>query len=424
MTSEIAILNKSAIALAADSAGTVSGGLINGVKINNSVNKLFALSKYQPVAIMVYGSSELMEVPWETIIKSYKSKLGNFYFKTLKEYYDDFIDFLENRFFTDSIKNKYFKDTVFYFFKSLINESENNDCLINQIIDTYYEKLEELNFIESVLEDIDKFREDFFINYRDLINELIHKLFVEKFQLNDKFIEKLSCMVFNLFFKQKFITSQSGIVIAGFGTEEIYPVLFSFEAECVVNNKFKYIETVQHLVEHEGSTIIPFAQDDMIRTFVEGVDPKLQDFFYSYFFECFKLQSQQNLLNIKSKLQGIVLDKNVDSIIQVLEQEFSELNNKLIDRIRQQVIKYGFKEHQLPILTVVGFLPKDQLAFMADALINLTSLKRKISTDDETVGGPVDVLVISKGDGLIWIKRKHYFEPNLNHQFFLNYFNK
>jgi hypothetical protein len=44
MTSEIAILNKSAIALAADSAVTVSGGLINGVKINNSVNKLFALS--------------------------------------------------------------------------------------------------------------------------------------------------------------------------------------------------------------------------------------------------------------------------------------------------------------------------------------------------------------------------------------------
>ena len=131
MTSEIAILNKSAIALAADSAGTVSGGLINGVKINNSVNKLFALSKYQPVAIMVYGSSELMEVPWETIIKSYKSKLGNFYFKTLKEYYDDFIDFLENRFFTDSIKNKYFKDTVFYFFKSLINESENNSSTEN-----------------------------------------------------------------------------------------------------------------------------------------------------------------------------------------------------------------------------------------------------------------------------------------------------
>jgi len=34
------------------------------------------------------------------------------------------------------------------------------------------------------------------------------------------------------------------------------------------------------------------------------------------------------------------------------------------------------------------------------------------------VVGPVDVAVISKGDGLIWIKRKHYFAPDLNHRYF------
>jgi len=37
-----------------------------------------------------------------------------------------------------------------------------------------------------------------------------------------------------------------------------------------------------------------------------------------------------------------------------------------------------------------------------------------MSRQAETVGGPVDVAVISKGDGLIWMKRKHYFEPGLN----------
>ena len=40
----------------------------------------------------------------------------------------------------------------------------------------------------------------------------------------------------------------------------------------------------------------------------------------------------------------------------------------------------------------------------------------------ETVGGPIDVAVISKGDGFIWIKRKHYFEGDMNPQFFANYF--
>ena len=36
----------------------------------------------------------------------------------------------------------------------------------------------------------------------------------------------------------------------------------------------------------------------------------------------------------------------------------------------------------------------------------------------ETVGGPIDVAVISKGDGFIWVNRKHYFEPDKNPQFF------
>ena len=29
-------------------------------------NKLFALSKYHPVGVMVYNNAELMDVPWET----------------------------------------------------------------------------------------------------------------------------------------------------------------------------------------------------------------------------------------------------------------------------------------------------------------------------------------------------------------------
>lgn len=33
------------------------------------------------------------------------------------------------------------------------------------------------------------------------------------------------------------------------------------------------------------------------------------------------------------------------------------------------------------------------------------------------------VAVISKGDGFVWINRKHYFKPELNASFFSNYFN-
>ena len=59
-------------------------------------------------------------------------------------------------------------------------------------------------------------------------------------------------------------------------------------------------------------------------------------------------------------------------------------------------------------------LPKSELASMAESLVNLTSLKRKVSLQAETVGGAVDVAVVSKRDGFVWIKKKHYFKDELN----------
>ena len=74
------------------------------------------------------------------------------------------------------------------------------------------------------------------------------------------------------------------------------------------------------------------------------------------------------------------------------------------------------------MLMAVGTLSKEDLAEMAESLIYLTYLKRRFTFAEESVGGPVDVAVISKGDGFIWMKRKHYFKPELNTHFFNNYF--
>ena len=54
--------------------------------------------------------------------------------------------------------------------------------------------------------------------------------------------------------------------------------------------------------------------------------------------------------------------------------------------------------------------------------VSLTALKRRVSLEEETVGGPIDVaVVVSKGDGLIWIRRKHYFDPALNQSYIANH---
>jgi hypothetical protein len=40
----------------------------------------------------------------------------------------------------------------------------------------------------------------------------------------------------------------------------------------------------------------------------------------------------------------------------------------------------------------------------------------------ETVGGPIDVAIISKGEGFVWVKRKRYFSLEENPHFLARYF--
>ncbi len=76
------------------------------------------------------------------------------------------------------------------------------------------------------------------------------------------------------------------------------------------------------------------------------------------------------------------------------------------------------KENYTPILQSIESMPNEEIAEMCESLIRITSLKRKISSDLESVGGPIDVAIISKGDGFIWKKNKNYINTELNPQFY------
>jgi hypothetical protein len=61
----------------------------------------------------------------------------------------------------------------------------------------------------------------------------------------------------------------------------------------------------------------------------------------------------------------------------------------------------------------------DEMAGLAETLINLQSLKEKVTKPSETVGGPVDVAIVTKSEGLVWAKRKHFFDAALNSRYML-----
>jgi hypothetical protein len=94
MTAEIVVANKVAVAFAADSTVTIRGG--GADKTYNTANKLFTISKLYPVGALIYGSTNINRIPLEVIIKEFRLTLPDQEKPTLKEYADEFLEFLRN----------------------------------------------------------------------------------------------------------------------------------------------------------------------------------------------------------------------------------------------------------------------------------------------------------------------------------------
>lgn len=423
MTAVIGILNKQGVALAADSAVTVIGG--NNKKIYNTANKIFTLSKYHPVGIMVYGSSSFMNTPWEIIIKLYRKEISDKSFKTLKEYKNDFIDFLKrNEFFTTEEGQKIFIKQ--FIFLNLSNQKEfiigklegqTEDELKKDFKEKYKLELEQI--IDSykdntnLLEDFSEYSYGNFISFiGDELNEIIQIVY-EGIELTDEIIELIKKQYYSILTSKNFIGSNSGLVFAGFGESEIYPSIVSINVAEVFDNILRFFDYNEaNISDNNNGSIMPYAQKDVIDMFITGIAPNIDKEYFRIFQKTIKRYHSyiaDSIKEIDNEISEKIKTLNIDDI----SSEFINEMNKV-----KKVLQI------IPTVETISILSKEDLSEMAESLIYLTYLKRRISSDEESVGGPIDVAIISKGDGFIWKKRKHYFSQELNRHFMANYFKK
>jgi hypothetical protein len=159
------------------------------------------------------------------------------------------------------------------------------------------------------------------------------------------------------------------------------------------------------------SAILAFAQKEMVQRFMTGIDPSLSRIIP----RLFRSSMMQNCFDVLEKYGDPA--HRTDEVKGLIRESV----NESIKAIAAPFKKIQMQNFADPIIQMVSLLPKDELPNLAESLVGLTSLKRHVSIDAETVGGPIDVALISKADGFIWIKRKHYFRPELNPHFVRNY---
>lgn len=383
MTVEISILNKQGIALAADSAVTVSGF---NKKVYNSVNKIFQLS--DEIGIMVYGAADYLGVPWKIIISMFKKQCPDF--STLEECYQQFIDFIQSdiRFVNETAEESfidyYATGMLFRYGNQLENE---NISLVDKKMGSKHKKLV-LKYGQSVKE----FHEFLLINDRTKKEE--------RFVIKN--MDLVINNIFNLFLVKTYL-SESGIVIAGYGKDEIFPGYINIEIEGCFEGKMRHTEKAKEQVDTSSpGIIVTFAQDDVIKLFLHGISEEYIEM-VPYLFEK-KVEYALELFNENGLLKKLSA-KERKGLLKIAE----EVDKTITEETQKNLREYSEKSFVNNVRQMLGILPTRELVQLAESMINITTLKRRITDTHEGVGGETDVAIITKEEGFEWVRIKKLY---------------
>jgi hypothetical protein len=405
MTAEVAVLNRQAIAIAADSAVTIGTG--DEAKTYYTQQKIFNLSNKHSVGIMIYNDAEFMYINWEIIINEFSKAVGDRVFDTLEEYAKYFLTFLSDfRHIADSQQKEYLDKISCYFFRE-IKEKYDIDISGNYK-DQEITKTQQTKILAAAVKETREllgketfstgFVDDGFVkDNNEIILKEMREVFPE-FNINDKLKEEMIELFLLDLVKIEIAwwgRLNSGVVFAGYGDKELFPSVIKFTVFGRLGKNVLHTNFSPSDVIHDSNAwIIPFAQTDTINTFIRGMDPVYKE----------------------ALLDGI--NNFVESVVKIAGKKNLEEINKLKEEMIQKIQDYGEENYKDPVMSIVASLPKSNLAEMAEALVNITSLRKHVSTEKETVGGPTDIALISKVDGFAWIKRKQILQ-NEDHAAFV-----
>lgn len=424
MTAEIAVMNTLGIALAADSAVTVTTP--TGQKVYNTANKLFRLSDVEPVALMVFNAAAYQAVPWETIIKTYRHDFGHMVFDTLEQYVDDFLEYLrEYASLPDTSQQEMLAETEYAIVFAgeraeqwAKEKYEKGDAApINERLAAkrLLEEAEEVLAQIQTAKPFDGIRSNQVFptvrskEFRRHLEDLINKYF-DPSVVSEMLISVFVDVAEEIARRGTNAGAESGIVVAGFGREEVFPRLCTANIRSAIDGKLRVRRTGDHSVtEAQSAALIPFAQIDVVQTFMNGLHPRLAQYLGG--------QVRQLLDAMAKTILDALFAGDADDR-KSIEQQIAHGANNASDEMAKEIAQWQRLNISNPVVEAVQHLPLDELAVLAESLVKSTALRRRVSLDPETVGGAVDVAVISKGDGFIWIDRKHYFGAERNSHFF------
>lgn len=411
MTSEIAVMNQRAVALAADSAVTLIDG--RTVVVRNEQRKLFNLIEGQPIGVMFFGMADMLGNPWDHLIEHYQTKHRKDAAKPhVRDYGTAFTAMLDNlnEFFPPERQNEDYRRLLASIFRHIfayaqfLRESSDDPALTaddRRVLEAAIERVwREYQTMEdgSARRDLSCFPQGFAARvvsrHAAQISELVNYGFGQ-FSLSKQAEQYLRDIAGFCVTKDLFLEDVSGLVFAGFGTEDRYPSVVTYYVSAVIDGIAKRSEVSVDVIDNEiRSKVRVFADSEVTHAFLRGIDFNLERRLYAGF---------------RMLLHGVVdeiiatFPNAASSVREEMRKRFQgDFVPRYFDAFRGMIGEYQQHAFINPVLRVLEIAGRTELAETARSLVELNIFKKRIMAQKETVGGAIDVAVISRDGGFQW----------------------
>jgi len=407
MTSEIAVMNQRAVAMAADSAVTLIDG--RTIVTRNEQRKLYQLVSGQPVGVMFFGMADVMGHPWDQLIDHYQKSVAAGAPARLRDYAVSFtgmLDHLEDFFPRERQKDEYRRllASVFGYILQLAQYLQQSggmgeggdvailDAAIEQVWRDYQFRPD-----GSPRPDLSCFPAEFgrtvLREHGEQIDELVGYGF-SAVGLGQQAMQRLRDIAVYCVVKDLFLEDVTGLVFAGFGAEDRYPVVSTWYVSAIVSGIAKRAEASHDRIDTEvKSKIRIFADSEVTNAFIRGIDFNLERRLYGGF---------------SMMMHGLV-DEVVDAfpdtdpaLRENVRSNFQGAVPFYLEMFRGMISDYQQQAYINPVLRVLEIAARGELADTARELVGLNVFKKRIMAQRETVGGAIDVAVISRDGGFQW----------------------
>lgn len=186
------------------------------------------------------------------------------------------------------------------------------------------------------------------------------------------------------------------LVFAGYGTEEINPALVHITVNGVKDGNLKYEVTDEcTITDDHDSEIRYYGQVSIIDSLIGGA--KTNDLIKD---------SCKQILDVFNETQSL-MGRNIPSTFKM--PNYSEILLSAFDEYYQTGREKWLER-------IKGY-SLEEMADLAKNLVNATELYQKMTFQKESVGGLIDLAVISKADRFQWHNRKSWYEPSRGGQY-------